>query len=339
MRWGVGHSSPIPGRARFRRPPEPGRSGTSRHPRPGSGHPHQPTHRTSSLAIAPVAASGALPSPGSPHASGVRPPTRVFARRTGEILGVDQLQECGILGQVHVIQLVDGGAQFETAVLSANADARRVVLFSVGSGGNPERHLPLLTRLAGHGCTVIAPHFERLMSTRPKAEDLTCRARRLRLALDAVAPDARAVAGVGHSIGATVLLALAGGQMWFEDTRRLMVDPIERLDRLALLAPATQFFAAPGALDRVTAPVLAWVGTEDAITPPEQCTTIAGALAGRTPVRIHTAVGAGHFSFMDQLPPGVEDELHDRDRFLAEMSEAVSSFVLNGARHADGSSA
>jgi len=61
------------------------------------------------------------------------------------------------------VSLTDGAEAFDVTVLEA-AGARRMVLFAVGGGGNPERHLPLLTSLAEHGCTVVAPHFERLTS-------------------------------------------------------------------------------------------------------------------------------------------------------------------------------
>jgi hypothetical protein len=107
--------------------------------------------------------------------------------------------------------LRDGTAAFDVTVLEA-AQPARVVLFSVGLGGNPERHLPLLEALAARRCTVVAPHFERLPSPIPTAEQLRLRAARLRLALDA-APASLPIAGVGHSLGATLLLGLAGAEL------------------------------------------------------------------------------------------------------------------------------
>src|SRR3954453_9822919 len=110
------------------------------------------------------------------------------------------------------LTLTDQSEPFEVTLLEA-AEPRRIALFSVGAGGNPERHLPLMTALAEHGVTIIAPHFARLTSPNPTDDDLLLRTRRLHLALDVVAQQ-ESVVGVGHSIGATVLLALAGGQMW-----------------------------------------------------------------------------------------------------------------------------
>src|SRR5664279_711785 len=116
--------------------------------------------------------------------------------------------------------LSDGADSFDVALFEA-ASPSAVVLFAVGGGGNPERHLPLLTSLQESGCAVAAPYFDRLVTPIPTAADLLMRARRLRLALDQIAQLRLPTTGVGHSIGATMLLALAGGQAWMRDRTRL----------------------------------------------------------------------------------------------------------------------
>lgn len=121
--------------------------------------------------------------------------------------------------------LQDGEAVFDATVVEA-ANPSRIVLFAVGAGGNPHRHLPLLASLAAHNCTVVAPHFERLVSPTPTNSDLLLRARRLRLALNSVWRPGRPVAAVGHSIGATILLSLAGGQIWPGRGRSWLSSPI-----------------------------------------------------------------------------------------------------------------
>ena len=146
--------------------------------------------------------------------------------------------------------LEDGAALFDVTAFHAE-EPSRVVLFAVGGGGDPQRHLPLLMSLADCGCTVVAPHFERLVSPSPTADHLLLRARRLRLALDFVARAETPVAGVGHSIGTTMLLALAGARAWMGPGQPLAITPDSRLHRLALLAPATNYFRTPGALDGV----------------------------------------------------------------------------------------
>jgi hypothetical protein len=46
------------------------------------------------------------------------------------------------------------------------------------------------------------------------------------------------------------------------------------------------------------------------------------------PVDLRVVPGAGHFSFMHTLPPGVsEDPAFDRDAFLARMVEETFEFV------------
>ena len=225
-----------------------------------------------------------------------------------------------------VTRLNDDDGPFDVTVVEADAPSREV-LFAVGGGGNPERHLPLLRALAASGCTVVAPHFDRLTSPAPTDAHLLLRARRLRLALDAVARPGLPAAGVGHSIGTTLLLALAGGEVWMRPGHRLSIAPDVRLQRLALLAPATDFFQAPGALDAVRTPLLVWAGTKDVITPPSQAELLERALGPRVPVTLRLIEGAGHFSFMAVPPPGTAEPLADRDAFLAALTAEVCGFV------------
>lgn len=224
--------------------------------------------------------------------------------------------------------LNDGVDSFEVTVLEA-AEPSHVVLFSVGAGGNPERHLPLLTTLVDHGCSVAAPHFARLVSSIPTEDDLLLRARRLRLALDHVMRPGLPAAGVGHSIGATMLLALVGAQARTRAGQCISVAPEKRFDRLVLLAPATDFFRAPGALDDVRLPILAWAGTKDQITPPAQAAFLNDAIEASAPVEIHIVEGAGHFAFMNHPPPQTTDPFPNRDAFLADLAEITCRFITN----------
>lgn len=239
-----------------------------------------------------------------------------------------------VVAEMATIALKDGLESFDVTVLDA-ASPSRVVLFAVGGGGNPERHGPLLSSLAELGCSVVAPHFERLAQRSPSDGDLLLRGRRLGFALDQFARPGVPVAGVGHSIGATMLLALAGGQLWMRAGSRLVMASDERLDRLALLAPATGFFRASGALDAVRTPILAWAGTQDAITPPAQATLLEHTVGRRVPVELRIVEGAGHFSFMNSPPPFATEPLANREGFLAELAEQVGQFVMRGATGSD----
>lgn len=224
------------------------------------------------------------------------------------------------------VTLHDEEGSFEVTVRAAEG-AARAVLFAVGGGGDPERHAPLLDALAARGFAVAAPRFERMTSPHPTEPMLLLRARRLRLALDLVAKPGMACVGVGHSIGAAALLALAGGNLWLAPTRPLPIAKDERLARLALLAPATGFFRGPGGLDAVTTPVAVWSGALDTMTPPAHAELVREAIGDRAPVEVRVVEGAGHFTFMHAPPPHVVDPMPERERFLADLTQAIGDFA------------
>ena len=178
------------------------------------------------------------------------------------------------------------------------------------------------------GCTIVAPHFERLIAPTPTESELRLRARRLRLAFDHVARPGLPLVGVGHSIGATMLLALAGAEIWMPSGRRLVFVSDPRPERLVLLTPAMAFFAAQGALDRIRTPILAWAGSKDLITPPSDVEALRQALASQAAVDVRVVEDAGHFSFMNEPPPHTVEPLREREAFLARLAEEVCQFVL-----------
>lgn len=220
--------------------------------------------------------------------------------------------------------LRDGSESFDVTVHDVERPSR-VVLFAVGGGGDPARHAPLLDALAERGCSVVAPHFERLASPVPSDEHLLARGRRLHLALDSVARPDVPVVGVGHSLGATTLLALAGADVWTRPGGPLPIARDGRITRLALMAPATGFFQAPGALDAVRVPLLVWAGEQDTVTPPAQAELLKRVLGERVDLRV--AAGAGHFSFMNVPPPHATEPLSDREAFLSQLASELCRFV------------
>lgn len=224
--------------------------------------------------------------------------------------------------------LQDGTMSFNVSVHEADTNSL-VVLFAIGAGGQPERHATLLEVFVKSGYTVVAPHFERFVARFPNEEQLTLRARRLSLALDAFSQPSSKVVGVGHSIGAATLLALVGAQMFLGPNRCVKITPDSRLTRLALLAPPTGFFQAPGALDAVKIPILTWVGSEDHITPPSQSEWLVQAMSARQIVDIRVTDGAGHFSFMDLTPPNTTEPLSNKYQFIQEYSSEVATFVAS----------
>lgn len=219
--------------------------------------------------------------------------------------------------------LEDGHDTFSLTVAEA-AEATCVVLFAVGSGGNPERHFPLLMSLVAHGCTVVAPHFQPQFTAFPTVTELSLRARRLHLALDAFARPGMRVAGVGHSLGATVLLALAGARLCTRAGEPVPVARDARLERLALLTPPMVFLSLPGALAEVRTPLMAWAGSKDTITPVHEIEILRRTLG----TEVKVVEGAGHYAFIDQLPPHAVETMPDRERFLGTLAAEVCAFVM-----------
>ena len=225
-------------------------------------------------------------------------------------------------------QLSDGSRSFEVLVLEA-AQPSRMALFAAGRGGNPRRHLPLLHALARQGCTVIAPHFEPLPSPVPREDELQSRARNLESAVCSFAHKGLPIAGIGHSIGATMLLVMAGGHAQTLAGQRVSVASKVKFDRLVLFTPPADFFRASGALESVEAPTLLWAGAKDTITPPAQAAFLKEALEPKSLVEVRLVEEAGHFTFMHDLPPHVADPYPDRDAFLASLTDDVCRFVVS----------
>ncbi|MGW6819472.1 alpha/beta hydrolase family protein [Streptomyces sp. NPDC055005] len=200
------------------------------------------------------------------------------------------------------------------------------MLFATGAGGDPERYRPLLEHLAADGCQVIAPHFERFVAREATTAELLARPVGLVEALHRWASPKATVVVVGHSIGGWAGLCLAGATPWGRDGRVLDVPREPRVGRLVLYAPAARWFAAPGALDAVTAPMLVYAGELDTVTPVEQAVRLKSAPAR---VDLRVVPGADHFSFMNMRPPGTaESASFDRARFLTDLAEATTEFAI-----------
>jgi pimeloyl-ACP methyl ester carboxylesterase len=204
---------------------------------------------------------------------------------------------------------------------------RCVVVFAVGRGGSPERHLPLLQTLAARGCAVIAPKFDLLTTIAAHKAELDLRIQRLETSLNIFGRSELPAVGVGHSIGAVALLALQGAEGETLHGQKLIFSANPRLARLALLAPPTDFFRRPGALCRINTPSRIWVGAKDTITPPAQARFLADSLDGQTSVEVAVDPDAGHFTFMDELPPKMTDVHPNREAFLASMADEVADFL------------
>jgi pimeloyl-ACP methyl ester carboxylesterase len=213
-------------------------------------------------------------------------------------------------------------------VVEANQTSKCLVLFAVGRGGNPERHLPLLRSVAVLGCSVIAPHFDMLTSLVPSKVELDERVRRLEASAVEYFKADLPIVGIGHSIGAVTLVARAGGEAQTIAGDTVMSGSKLKFDRLALFAPSIDVFRRPAALKSVRVPIRIWAGAKDSITPPAQAQFLQQVLALQGPIDICLDEEAGHFSYMDELPPDITDSHPDRSKFLASSANDVGRFVI-----------
>ena len=197
-----------------------------------------------------------------------------------------------------------------------------VVVLSHGSGGTPWTLRDLGLHLAWNGFVAVLP--EHIGNSRSDnslegtPDNLLNRPRHVSLALDAAAaepllaghalPDRAGI--VGLSMGGYTALACAGGRPWAGPREAPGGRPIPldasrdaRVRALVLLAPATPWFMAEGALAEVRVPILMRSGSEDAITPAWHAEIVHRGVGAPFLIDHEVVAGAGHFSFMSPFPP------------------------------------
>jgi predicted dienelactone hydrolase len=125
-----------------------------------------------------------------------------------------------------------------------------------------------------------------------------------------------------------MLIALAGGEIWLDKKQKLNIKPLNQLNQLVLLAPALGFFQSPGALDAINIPIQMWLGTNDVITPPDQSNYLKQQLENRILVDLRIIDGAGHFSFMNILPPQIRDEFPNREALHLNLVNEIQRFMI-----------
>lgn len=145
---------------------------------------------------------------------------------------------------MHTKTLKNGSDSFDVSLREAQAPSSAVLFSLRVLGATPNATLRFWTHWLNPVARSLRHIFNAWLLRVPTDAELTFRARRLCHALDAFLHPGTTVVGVGHSIGAATLIALAGGHMWLGPGRRANIATDERLTRLGLLAPATGF---PGA--------------------------------------------------------------------------------------------
>ncbi len=224
------------------------------------------------------------------------------------------------------LPLINADREFDVTLFRVNG-ATECILFAPGLGGNPLRHLEFLQGIARQGVSVVAPHFELLSSPFPVKAELLERVQRLDIAASEFCTNYRLVTGVGHSLGTVILLMQAGAIASTHAREVLSFDGIITPDRLVLLAPPADFFRAPRSLNSVRIPVQIWVGAMDEITPPSQAMFLNELLKEHAGAGVHIIEDAGHFTFMNTLPPQIVDPHPSRNEFLQWLAGKVSQFI------------
>jgi len=230
-----------------------------------------------------------------------------------------------------------------------------LVVISHGTGGSPLVHRTLAAHLARNGFLVLMPEHPRNNRNnnelRGTAAILVNRPRHVRVVLDwafsreglapHVLPDAAAL--IGHSLGGYTALALAGGlpsAFPYETPDRqpaaIHVDADPRVKALVLLAPAAAWFLAPGALSRISIPILMLTGEKDWNTPAWHGELVRNGVPADTPLDHCVIPNAGHFSFQSpfpaamsspSFPPSQDPDGFDRKSFQVEMNARILAFL------------
>lgn len=230
-----------------------------------------------------------------------------------------------------------------------------LVVVSHGNGGSGMLYRTMALHLARNGFIVALPDHPGNNRTdndlARTVANLEYRPQHIRLVIDWIygespfAPLVKrdCVALIGHSLGGYTALALAGGRATAfaretpeQQPRAIAVVPDARLKALVLLAPATVWFEAPGALDRLRVPMLVIEAEYDEHTPAFHGDIVERGVPIPARVDRHTVAGAGHFSFLDpypesmrtpSFPPALDPPGFDRAAFLVTLSAEVLAFL------------
>lgn len=230
-----------------------------------------------------------------------------------------------------------------------------LVIASHGSGGSNLTHRNLAVYLARQGFVVVLPEHpgnnrsnNELAGTHHLLAD---RPRQVRQVIDwaygdevlgaRLLPDSVAV--IGHSLGGYTALAVAGGRPFAAPhetpDREIWKVPVtldRRVRALVLLAPATPWFLAPGALQEVRVPILIFSGEKDEMTPAWHAEIVKRNVPETTPVDHRIVPNAGHFSFLSPFPaarissafpPSQDPPGFDRVRFHGELYPEIEAFL------------
>lgn len=225
-----------------------------------------------------------------------------------------------------------------------------VCAISHGAGGSHLLYRAIATHLARAGWIVVcaeAPRDNRNDSSLSYTDEaVTRRCLQLSKTVDALlahpqfgpAADSQRIAIAGHSLGGCAALALAGGQPWSRNGTPIPVRTDPRFRAAVLMTPATPYFNAPAALEKISIPLLVLVGEKDDVTPPNAIQRTLHSLPASARHDIVVIRNAGHYSFLSPFPPHLrrpnfppsqDPENFDREQFHRELPLIIERFLAN----------
>lgn len=232
-----------------------------------------------------------------------------------------------------------------------------LVLISHGTGGSPLVYRTLARHLARNGFIVGMPEHpynnRNDNSLEGTVQNLAYRPRHLRMAIDwffehesisrKIVPNAVSI--IGHSLGGYTALAAAGRipasfpqESSDGQSRTIEAVPDHRIKSLVLLAPASVWFRADGALRAVNLPILMLDAEKDPYTPSFHAQIIIGGVADPNKIYYRTVENAGHFSFLSPFPksmitpsflPSQDPPGFDREQFHEWLNAEVLHFLCS----------
>jgi predicted dienelactone hydrolase len=234
-----------------------------------------------------------------------------------------------------------------------------LVLISHGTGGTPLVYRTLARHLARNGFIVGMPEHpfnNRNNNTlEGTVKNLTIRPRHISTAVDwffnskdfARILKPNTVSLIGHSMGGYTALAAAGGvpssfpqESLDKQTHLIHIKPDSRIKSLVLLAPASVWFKAEGALKAVDIPILMLVAERDEFTPYFHAQIILNGVPDRDKVQHRIVENAGHFSFLSPFPenmtntsflPSQDPIGFNRESFQHELNSEILDFLLRNS--------
>jgi hypothetical protein len=95
------------------------------------------------------------------------------------------------------------------------------------------------------------------------------------------------------------------------------------------LAPPVDFFLHPGALQSVDTQIYLRNGGKDTVTPPSKALLLKQIFEKQCQINLLLDEEAGHFSYMDELPPQIEDSQPNRKAFLVNLARDIAQYITS----------